>query len=161
MNSTQQNRDFTRVGKSKIHGTGVFAKRKIPKGTRIFEYKGKRVRKDALMLEVEKGRSSLMYVLNVNPTQAVDGEQGGNEARFINHSCAPNCEVYVFDDTPYIYAMRDIIRGEELTFNYQLQSVSGKRLTPKKQREMFPCYCGDSDCRGTMVAKQQRNKRTE
>ncbi|KUO66754.1 MAG: hypothetical protein APF83_06885 [Lutibacter sp. BRH_c52] len=105
MNLEHKLRDFTIVKISSVHGKGVFAKRIIPKGTRIFEYMGKRVSKENLASDLENGLTSMIYVLNLNETVAVDGERGGNDARYINHSCAPNCEVLYFNEIPYIYAM--------------------------------------------------------
>ncbi|MBK9247457.1 MAG: SET domain-containing protein-lysine N-methyltransferase [Ignavibacteria bacterium] len=148
-----QNRDFIRVGKSKIQGSGVFAKRKIPKGTRIIEYAGDRIPKKDLLSDVENGLTSHIYVLSINDELSVDGERNGNDARFINHSCEPNCEVYIFDEIPYIYAMVDIRRFEELTFDYKLQSSIGTKLTKKEKIALFPCNCQSKQCRGTILAK--------
>jgi len=160
MKEVVQNRDFIRVGKSRIQGTGVFAKRKIPRGTRIIEYKGKRVKKENLRDEYHKGLTSMVYVLSLDETYAIDGEREGNDARFINHSCQPNCEIYIFDDIAYVYAAVEIKRGTELTFDYKLQSASGNQLTDKQNKELFPCYCGSENCRGTLIAKVKRQKRT-
>ncbi len=146
-----QNRDFIRVGKSHIQGQGVFAKRLIPKGTRIIEYAGQRVPKLDLMKDFATGLSSLIYVLNLNDELAIDGERNGNDARFINHCCEPNCEVYIFDEIPYIYAMEDIPRWAELTFDYKLQSLQNKKLTKKEKLALFPCNCGAKKCRGTLI----------
>ncbi len=148
-----QNRDFIRVGRSKIQGRGVFAKRKIPRGTRIIEYAGDRIPKKDLLSDVENGLTSHKYVLSINDELSVDGERNGNEARFINHSCEPNCEVYVFDEVPYIYAMVEIHRWEELTFDYKLNSSFGRKLTKKEKFALFPCNCQSKKCRGTLLAK--------
>lgn len=146
-----QNRDFIRVGKSRIQGLGVFAKRLIPKGSRICEYAGERVPKDQLMLDLANGLTSLVYVLNLNDELAIDGERNGNDARYINHCCEPNCEVYIFDEIPYIYAMENIPRFSELTFDYKLQSLNDKKLTKKEKLALFPCNCGAKKCRGTLI----------
>lgn len=151
--SKVQNRDFIRVGKSKIQGQGVFAKRNIPKGTRIIEYCGDRVPKRDLLVDFANGITSLIYVLNLNESMAIDGERNGNDARFVNHCCQPNCEVYIFDNIPYIYAMENISRWTELTFDYKLQSMSGKRLSKKERIELFPCKCGAKKCRATLIAQ--------
>jgi SET domain-containing protein len=130
--SLLQNRDFIRVGRSRIEGTGVFAKRKIPKGTRIIEYTGKRLSREKLFVEM-------------------------NDARFINHSCEPNCEAYIFNERVYLYAMRDITRGEELSFDYQLTPAFGTSQK-KSRKDAYLCLCGSKSCRGTMLAKRNRQR---
>ncbi len=147
-----QERDFILVQSSRIHGTGVFAKRPIPRGTRVIEYAGRRFSKAELLGAAERGERSLTYVLNLDADTAIDGADEGNAARFVNHSCEPNCEIYIFDEIPYLYAMRDIPAEAELTFDYKLQSASSVRISRALSRELFPCRCGAPDCRGTLVA---------
>ena len=144
-------RDFTRVETSAIHGKGVFAKRVIPKGTRIFEYAGERVLKTNLAADLAAGLTSLTYVMNLNETTAIDGERGGNDARFINHSCNPNCEIYYFNETPYVYSICEIQPGEELSFDYQYHTDDSVVLSEEEKRSWFPCRCGASNCRGTLI----------
>jgi SET domain-containing protein len=153
-----KDRDFIRVQPSGIHGTGVFAKRPIPKGTRVIEYAGRRFAKAELLELAAQGGRKLTYVLNLDADTAIDGAEQGNEARFINHSCEPNCELYVFDATPYIYAMEDIPAEAELTFDYQLQSATSRRISRALGRELFPCHCGAPTCRGSLVALPPRRK---
>lgn len=155
-----QDRDFIRLQDSDIHGTGVFAKRTIPKGTRVIEYAGRRWAKADLLAAAGRGERKLTYVLNLDDERAIDGAEGGNDARFVNHSCEPNCEVYIFDGTPYLYAMQDIPAEAELTFDYQLQSVSSVRLSRALSRELFPCHCGAPTCRGTLVAAPKKRVRS-
>lgn len=93
----------------------------------------------------------MVYVMNLNETTAIDGERGGNDARFINHSCAPNCEVLYFDGNPYIYAMGKISEGEELNFDYKLGFYEDVKLSIEEKKERFPCNCGSQDCRGTLL----------
>lgn len=152
MNTIATNRDFTVVKSSPVHGNGVFAKKIIPKGTRIFEYAGERVLKVNLAQDLVDGLTSLVYVMNLNETHAVDGERGGNDARFINHSCSPNCEVLYFNETPYIYAMQEIQKGQELNFDYKLGFDTELDLSSDQKKEWFPCNCGSENCRGTMVS---------
>ena len=151
MNTIATDRDFTLVRTSPVHGSGVFAKRMIPKGTRIFEYAGKRVQKANLAQDLVDGLTSLVYVMNLNETYAVDGERGGNDARFINHSCDPNCEVLYFNDTPYIYAMQEIPEGDELSFDYKYGIEGDVEASQEQKREWFPCNCGAKNCRGTLL----------
>ena len=146
-------RDFTFVKDSNIHGKGVFAKRAIPKGSRIIEYKGERVLKKDLINDMVEGLTSLAYVMNFSETIAIDGERNGNDARFINHSCEPNCTVYYFNETPFIYALREIQQGEELNFDYLLGTDNEKTVFDIEQKkEMFPCKCGADSCRGTLLS---------
>jgi SET domain-containing protein len=152
-------RDFIRVGRSRIQGTGVFAKRKIPQGSRIIEYLGKRIPISKFVVQLSEGKPINMYAFRVSNGTIIDGGQNGNDARFFNHSCEPNCEAFVFDDRAYLYAMRDIVRGEELTFDYKLQSPIERKPT-KQDKEMNACYCGSDNCRGTMIATAtRRNKK--
>jgi SET domain-containing protein len=148
-------RDLTRVGKSRIDGRGVFARRKIPKGARIIEYKGKRRPTPDFVPEGENGEAAPVYVFALRPGVVIDPEIGGNDARFINHSCEPNCEVYTFKDRAYVYAKREIARGEELTFDYQLRKASGA-ANFKADAKKYACHCGSKKCRGTMLARKRR-----
>lgn len=146
-------RDFVRVGRSRIEGRGVFAKRKIPKGARIIEYKGKRRPVTDLFTERAEEKASHVYAFSLRPDTFIDGAIGGNESSFINHSCEPNCEAYTFDDKTYIYAKKDIVRGEELTFDYQLRRAFS---APRKKSDAsdYICRCGSKNCRGTMLARK-------
>ena len=141
-------RDFIRVGRSRIEGMGVFAKRRIHRGARIIEYRGERVAADRLLAPVGGPEPARVYTFRLNETVVIDGARGGNASRFINHSCAPNCDAYAFDDRLYIYAMVDIARGEELTFDYKLAPPPG--LPAEKGPESHACSCGAATCRGTM-----------
>ena len=143
-----KDRDFIRVGRSRIEGTGVFAKRRIHRGARIIEYIGDRVLADRLLAPAGGTVPSRVYTFRLNETIVIDGARGGNASRFINHSCAPNCEAYAFDDRMYIYAQVDIARGEELTFDYKLAPPDGRRA--KSGPDEHACACGATNCRGTM-----------
>jgi SET domain-containing protein len=127
---------------SKIHGTGVFARTDIPAETRVIEYLGERVSKE----ESERRRKAgNFFVFIVTDEFDIDGLVDWNPARFINHSCAPNCEAQQEDEHIWIYALRDIKAGEELTFNY------GYDL---QDYEDHPCRCGAANCIGYMVAEE-------
>jgi SET domain-containing protein len=148
-------RDFIRVGRSGIEGRGVFAKRKIPKGSRIIEYKGKRRPTPDFIPERPDGKPGHVYLLGLREGVVIDAKLGGNEARFINHSCKPNCEVYTFNDRAYIYAKNDIARGEELTYDYQLRRAAAIAVH-KEDASNYACRCGSENCRGTMLAGKRR-----
>lgn len=148
-------RDFIRVGRSKIAGRGVFAKRKIPRGSRVIEYKGKRRPTPDFIPERPDGKPGHVYLFRLREGVVIDAGIGGNEARFINHSCEPNCEMYMFNDHAYVYASRDIAKGEELTYDYQLRRASGIRRK-KADAPSYACTCGAENCRGTMLAGKRR-----
>jgi len=146
-------RGFTEVRFSAIHGRGLFAKKKIPKGTRLLEYEGMRVKRDQIVNDAINGLTNMVYVMSLDETIVIDGERNGNDARFINHHCSPNCEVFFINDTPFIYAMEEIKSDEELTFDYQLSPITGTSLTSRQKKEWFPCNCGSPFCRGTLLAE--------
>ncbi len=145
-------RDFTIVKNSPVHGKGLFAKNIIPKGARIIEYAGKRVAKNKIATDMLNGLTSTAYIMNLDKTTVVDAERDGNDARFINHSCLPNCIVYFFNEVPYIYALREIIVGEELSFDYKMgfESEHGS-LTIEQKKAFLPCNCGSINCRRTLI----------
>ncbi len=140
--------------RSSIHGRGVFARRAIPDGTRVLEYTGERitkpksVRREAERLERQRrGGDDSVYIFVLNRRHDLDGRNSGSVARFINHSCAPNCRTEVIRGRIWIVARRDIGAGEELTFDY------GFGL---KEWRQHPCRCGAARCAGFIVGKHQR-----
>ena len=145
-------RDFTIIKDSHIQGFGLFDKKTIPKGTRILEYEGKRVLKENLIADLVAGLTTLRYVMNLTETTVIDAEREGNDARFINHSCKPNCIIYFFDNTPYIYALQEIPIGNELSFDYQMGTTNPESLTEQQKRDILPCNCGSKNCRGTLLS---------
>lgn len=142
------------VRNSPIHGRGVFALGRIPKGTRIIEYKGK------LITDKEADRrysrmhehSPHTMLFSIEGGLVIDATRHGNSARWINHSCRPNCEIEEEGHRVFIDAGRDIRAGEELTYDYNLQI--GEKHTKKAQRE-HACYCGSRGCRGTMLGEEE------
>jgi SET domain-containing protein len=145
-------RGLIRVGKSRIEGRGVFAKRTIPKGTRIIEYRGKRRTLADFCAADEEAKTPPIVAISLDEDTIIDPTIRGNHSRFINHSCEPNCDAYAFDRRVYIYAGRDIVRGEELTFDYQLRSGPGK-IGEEPVAADYPCRCGSKKCRGTMLSR--------
>lgn len=147
--------------RSRIHGRGVFAREPIRKGTRIIEYAGERlpwsVAKDLPPHDPTQPYHTWYFTLEDG--NVIDAGAGGNEARWINHSCEPNCETDEKDGRIFIYARRAIEPGEELFYDYKI--VPAERRTKQIERE-FACYCGSGDCRGTMLEprKKRRRRRT-
>src|ERR1019366_7845176 len=99
---------------SAIHGTGGFAKTAIRKGAQIIEYVGERISKAESLRRCEQNNA---YIFTLNDQQDLDGNVAWNPARYINHSCAPNCEAERYEARIWIIATRDIQAGEEITFN--------------------------------------------
>ena len=147
------------VRRSKLHGNGVFAARKIPAGTRIIEYGGKRISsKEADRRHPTNPDDPFhTFFFSLSSGKIIDGGDQGNDARWINHACEPNCESQEGKGGKrvYIVAARDIKRGEELFYDYGL--VLDDRVT-KKLKEDYRCLCGAPSCRGTMLALPKKKK---
>lgn len=126
------------VTHSTIHGHGCYAGEPIPAGAFIVEYKGKLIpAEEAYRLEQDMTRTGI-YTFWVGDEWAIDGLVEENTARYINHSCTPNCDYRVEGRRVLIYAGRDIASGEELTYDYSY-SAEGEKV---------PCNCGSPGCRG-------------
>jgi SET domain-containing protein len=137
------------VKKSRIEGRGVFATQPIRKNKRIGEYTGERITHEEsdARYDDKHGRT---YLFIVDSKLVIDADVGGNDIRFINHSCDPNCESRMDGrKRVHIYATRNIEPGEELAYDYRLQLNPGEDLL-EEIRE-FPCRCGAPKCRGTLL----------
>ena len=147
------------VRNSPIHGRGVFARRTIGKGARIVEYRGQRISVEEAERRPDSDPANPYhtFLFELHDGRVIDAAVRGNAARWINHSCAPNCVPVEDDDSRvYIEAKRTIRAGEELSYDYQL-TVTG-RITAK-MRAGYACRCGAPRCRGTMLEKKKRNGR--
>ena len=149
---------FIRVRHSKIHGNGVFAVRKIAEGTRVIEYEGKRIteKQAERRFGLDADNPHHTFFFSLESGKLIDGGDAGNDARWINHSCAPNCEAQEEKGRVFIHALRDIQRGEELSYDYGL--IIDERLT-KAIRQAYACRCGAPECRGTMLAIKKKMAR--
>jgi SET domain-containing protein len=145
------------VRQSPVHGNGVFALRPIAAGERIIEYRGERISWDAATQRAEArgGPVNHTFYFSLADGNVIDGGKRGNDARWINHACEPNCEAYEDEGRVYIHALRDIDEGEELNYNYAL--IYDERHTPALKR-LFACRCGAPSCSGTMLAPKKRKK---
>lgn len=149
---------YLEVRPSPIEGQGAFALRRIPKKTRIIEYTGERITPDIAQERYGLDDHDLaghedvpkFYLFTVDSRTIIDGAHGGSDARFINHSCSPNCEAIVEEGCVYIEALRTIWPGEELAFDYQLEL--GGDITDQ-DRKHYACTCGAENCRGTMLSQ--------
>ena len=146
------------VRRSTIHGNGVFARRKIDAGERIVEYEGERITSDESAIRAEKGGGPInhTFFFSLADGNVIDGGSGGNDSRFINHACEPNCEAYEEDGRVFVYSLQDIEKGEELNYNYALIYEERHTAAVKKQ---FECRCGAPSCTGTMLAPKKRAKK--
>jgi len=147
--------DLIEVRRSAVHGLGVFAAKQIPKGARIIEYVGERVSHDEAdrRYEEKDANDSHTFLFIVDSKTVIDAGVDGNDARFFNHSCDPNCESTVEKRRVYIEALRDIEPGTELTYDYQIHREDDD---PENIDEVFACRCGFPNCRGTMLWPTER-----
>jgi len=137
---------WIKVRQSGVHGRGVYATQFISEGTRIIEYTGQRVSWEAAP---DDDNDPHTFNFGLENGEVINAEIGGNDARWINHSCDPNCEAIEEGDRIFIYAMRDIEPGEELFYDYAMEIDEPIK---EKSKKKFACRCGSSNCRGTMLA---------
>ena len=137
------------VRRSPIAGKGVFATRRIRKGRRIIEYVGELITDDEATQRYDDGSMAThhTFLFEIDDNTLIDAAVNGNEARFINHSCDPNCEAVDEDGRIFIEAIRNIQPGVELTYDYQYRSSEPL----SKAKKNYPCFCGAKNCRGTIV----------
>ena len=147
-----------KVRRSKVHGLGVFALRAIAKRTRVIEYLGDRIshREADRRYDDHDENDNHTFLFSVDRGLVIDAGVNGNEARFINHSCDPNCESVIENRRVFIDAVRTIQPGEELSYDYQ---IGRERGDPPNVDEIYGCRCGSAKCRGTMLWPPKRTKR--
>ncbi len=151
------NCEYIIVKNSNIHNKGVFAKKDIKKGTRVIEYVGKKITKkqaeDIAEKQLEKSKNHTIdggvYVFELNKKYDINGKVSWNPAKFINHSCDPNCETESDEKHIWIIAIKDIKKGEELSYNYGYDFENYKE---------HPCKCGSKNCIGYILAKKHWKK---
>ncbi len=138
------------VRNSPIHGRGVYAKTRIVKGGRVIEYLGDRVSHAEAdrRYEIKDNDDGHTFLFIVDNRTVIDAGVGGNEARFINHGCSPNCETVTEDRRIFIEATRTMKPGEELCYDYQLVWES---TDDPEDLKLYDCRCGAKNCRGTML----------
>jgi uncharacterized protein len=155
------------VRESPLHGLGVFATARIARGARIIEYRGERVSHEEADRRYDHKHpgDNHTFLFTVDARTVIDAGVDGNEARFVNHSCEPNCESVIESGRVFIDAIRTIEAGEELTYDYQIQREADD---PPDIDQVFACRCGRERCRGTMLwpprpprsrAREQRARR--
>lgn len=148
--------DKIKVEKSGIHATGVFAAQDIPKGKVVIEYIGEKITKDESNRRLEASLEELpgscgegaVYIVDLDEEYDLDGDVPDNPAKYINHSCDPNCEMEIRDGRVFFRSLRDIKTGEELSFNYGYGIEDSET---EEDLEDFKCNCGSPKCVGYMI----------
>ncbi len=147
--------------RSRIHGNGVFAARKLPAEFHLIEYRGRRLTHDEADDLYEGGiESGHTFLFTLNDDYIIDANVGGNHARWINHSCAPNCQAFLIEDPKgdrkrdrvVIESLRPLKAGEELTYDYGI-TLPVRHTARLKQ--LWACRCGSPECTGTMLKSKR------
>jgi SET domain-containing protein len=146
------------VRHSRIHGYGVFALRRIRKGTTVIEYLGDRVTHDLAneRYKDKDPKDGHTFLFTVDAKTVIDAGVNGNEARFVNHGCHPNCQTVNTGRRIFIEALRTIQPGEELAYDYQIQRDDDD---PADVDVIFACHCGAQSCRGSMLEAPKKKRR--
>ncbi len=142
-----------KVHKSIIHGHGIIATKKIKKGTKVIEYIGEKITRSEGNRRSEKrikkylnsNKTGSVYIFELNKKFDIDGSPSYNKARYINHSCKPNCEVEIIKDQIWITAIKNIKKGEELSYDYGYEF-------DKNDYKDHICKCGSKICIGFIIS---------
>jgi uncharacterized protein len=149
---------YIKLRKSGIHSRGIFAKKDIKKGKYIIEYLGDKISKEEAEIigdesfkksEKDKNKGAV-YLFNLNKKEDLDGDRWYNLAKYVNHSCDENCEAIEDKGKVWIAAMKNIKKGEELTFDYAYSDLD--------DYEDHPCRCGSKNCCGYILVKSKRKE---
>jgi uncharacterized protein len=148
------------VRHSRVHGYGVFALRRIRKGTTIIEYLGDRVSHELAdeRYKDKNPKDNHTFLFTVDAKTVIDAGVDGNEARFVNHGCDPNCQSTAANKRIFIEAIRTIRAGEELVYDYQIQRDADD---PADVDVIFACRCGALNCRGSMLEARKKPKKNK
>ena len=143
------------VRRSGVHGKGVFALQDLAEGETLIEYVGEIISWDEAQDRHphDPNDPNHTFYFHVNEDRVIDALHGGNSSRWINHSCAPNCEADENNDRIFIKAIRNISAGQELNYDYGL--IIDEPYTKKLKAE-YPCWCGSAQCRGTLLSPKER-----
>ena len=134
--------------KSGINNLGLFAKSDINKGEKVIEYIGRKFTHKQVEENDRFDNSKAIYLFTLNERYVLDGDTKTNTAKYINHSCDPNCEVDIIKGKIWIIAIKDIKKGDELSYDYGFGYDADFR--------QFPCKCGSKNCCGYIVRDDQR-----
>ena len=146
------------IRSSEIQGRGGFAAKPIRKGTRIIEYVGERISQREADRRYDDGsmKRHHTFLFALDSGKVIDAAVGGNDARFINHSCDPNCQAIEEGGRIFIEALRGIAPGEELLYDYAYERTSA---TTPEDEELYRCRCGSPRCRGSILAPMKEKPR--
>ena len=146
--------EFFDVKPSPMQGDGAFARRPIVAGVRIIEYTGERLtpaQSEVRYPDVD-GERHHTFLFAIDDDVVIDAAVDGNDARFINHSCDPNCDAVIAGGRIWIESIREIAAGEELAYDYAY--ILEERHTPAAKRR-YPCTCGAVTCRRTILGRKR------
>ena len=142
--------------KSPLHGSGLFAKTNIKKGQKVIQYIGDKVTKregdkraDKQIRKAKKDKNNgMVYVFELNKRYDIDGDVDYNFAKFINHSCNPNCEVTGVGLKVWVHAIKNIKKGDEFSYDYGFSF--------DEDYKNYPCRCRSKNCCGYIVREGSR-----
>ena len=151
----KESQPYFEIRSSRIQGRGAFALQRIRKGTRLIEYVGEHVSHDEADRRYDEDgmKRHHTFLFTLNRKTVVDAAVDGNEARFINHSCDPNCEAVIDSGHIYIESIRTIQPGTELVYDYQYERAPD---ADESDEARYPCRCGSPNCRGTILAPKKK-----
>ena len=148
------------IRKSGIQGCGVFATQRLRPGRKIIEYTGDRITNDEADRRYDEARMTRhhTFLFTLDKRTVIDGRSKTNDARYINHSCAPNCEAVIEEKRIWIYALRNIQPGTELGYDYQYERTGEN---DDEMEKFYVCRCGAPECRGSIMlpARKSRKKK--
>ena len=148
-----------RVKRSKVHGSGVFATKDIKKNIKIIEYIGEKVtrsegdKRSAKRIKnyLHSEETGSVYIFELNKKYDIDGSPEYNKARYINHSCNPNCEIDIINGEIWISSIKKIHKGQELTYDYGYEF-------DKDDYKDHNCRCGEKNCIGYIISSDDWKK---
>jgi hypothetical protein len=146
------------IRRSRIQGRGGFATRRIKRGERIGEYTGERISggEGDRRYDDDAMARHHTFLFAVSARTVIDAAVGGNDTRFINHSCDPNCDAVIERGRVFIDACKPIAEGEELFYDYSYERE--KDAGPDAESQ-YPCWCGTKKCRGTILIPEKKKRK--
>ncbi|HVF41012.1 MAG TPA: SET domain-containing protein-lysine N-methyltransferase [Gemmatimonadaceae bacterium] len=146
------------IRKSSIQGRGAFATRRLRPGQRIIEYVGDRITNDEADKRYDEEHMSRhhTFLFTLDDDTVIDGDVKENVARFINHSCDPNCEAVIEDEHIWIYALKNIQPGVELAYDYQYERTGEN---DEELEKFYVCKCGSPKCRGSIMKPEKKRRK--